>query len=558
MPTSTPLRFVLKTVGLIGSLHVVHEYLFDFATAVGPSMIPLLSGSGDIVLLDRFSHRFTLISEVSREALRSRLARLGHFFRCLSVRQTAAVTESAESRRERGEGEDDWEEDRDKDRESVLHRAHKEALEGMMRATGYRRGDVVIAESPEDSAVRVCKRVIALPGEVVRYNPLLFNQTGRAHLQALRQSRLVYAEAHPNTDTETETKGAVDAETECSLCRCLCPSSSFPSHPDPPSSPSSFPPAASPTTQTDPPEEESLWPSSDPGGSAFLRQSETQRGREGAVVQGREGRDDLQDCSCFPTSDGVCSVTGAEKHSTEGESDSTAENQPFVFGSLRFPFCVFPFSFLGCSPLSPFGGLCKFRDPASCETHATPQDPPLTQAPESSYSSPASSQSQPGAAAVSAAPLPPSAASASVPLSGGGEIEIQVEGEEDEDSGARWIAFSRRRAAPSPSPSSSSSSSSADSERGWGGGGAHRLRKVCTCPRLRVPPHHLWLQGDNMGASHDSRHYGPVPEALVLGKVRYRVWPPNRMRRFDNSTPPHLLGALSVEHEGPCFPSAYR
>jgi len=41
-----------------------------------------------------------------------------------------------------------------------------------------------------------------------------------------------------------------------------------------------------------------------------------------------------------------------------------------------------------------------------------------------------------------------------------------------------------------------------------------------------VPPGHVWLQGDNARNSTDSRAYGPVPLALVRGRVFARVWPP--------------------------------
>ena len=42
---------------------------------------------------------------------------------------------------------------------------------------------------------------------------------------------------------------------------------------------------------------------------------------------------------------------------------------------------------------------------------------------------------------------------------------------------------------------------------------------------VSVPPGHVWLQGDNMHNSTDSRTYGPVPLGLVKGRVVYRVWP---------------------------------
>ncbi|KAG5106710.1 hypothetical protein AAZX31_15G230000 [Glycine max] len=42
-----------------------------------------------------------------------------------------------------------------------------------------------------------------------------------------------------------------------------------------------------------------------------------------------------------------------------------------------------------------------------------------------------------------------------------------------------------------------------------------------------VPKRHVWIQGDNIYASRDSRHFGPVPYGLIEGKVFFRVWPPD-------------------------------
>lgn len=42
---------------------------------------------------------------------------------------------------------------------------------------------------------------------------------------------------------------------------------------------------------------------------------------------------------------------------------------------------------------------------------------------------------------------------------------------------------------------------------------------------IQVPEGHCWIAGDNMEASRDSRHFGPLPLALVRGKVVARVWP---------------------------------
>ncbi|KAL5738374.1 hypothetical protein ACOSP7_031135 [Xanthoceras sorbifolium] len=42
---------------------------------------------------------------------------------------------------------------------------------------------------------------------------------------------------------------------------------------------------------------------------------------------------------------------------------------------------------------------------------------------------------------------------------------------------------------------------------------------------LVVPKGHVWIQGDNLYASHDSRHFGPVPYGLIEGRACLRVWP---------------------------------
>ncbi|KAJ4726545.1 mitochondrial inner membrane protease subunit 1 [Melia azedarach] len=47
-----------------------------------------------------------------------------------------------------------------------------------------------------------------------------------------------------------------------------------------------------------------------------------------------------------------------------------------------------------------------------------------------------------------------------------------------------------------------------------------------TCRTFVVPKGHVWIQGDNIYASNDSRHFGPVPYGLIQGKAFFRVWPP--------------------------------
>jgi inner membrane protease subunit 1 len=40
-----------------------------------------------------------------------------------------------------------------------------------------------------------------------------------------------------------------------------------------------------------------------------------------------------------------------------------------------------------------------------------------------------------------------------------------------------------------------------------------------------VPDGHCWIEGDNSLNSSDSRVYGAVPAALIVGRVLCRVWP---------------------------------
>lgn len=43
---------------------------------------------------------------------------------------------------------------------------------------------------------------------------------------------------------------------------------------------------------------------------------------------------------------------------------------------------------------------------------------------------------------------------------------------------------------------------------------------------VSVPPDTIWVLGDNRGESVDSRRFGPVPLAAVVGRVTFRLWPP--------------------------------
>ncbi len=53
---------------------------------------------------------------------------------------------------------------------------------------------------------------------------------------------------------------------------------------------------------------------------------------------------------------------------------------------------------------------------------------------------------------------------------------------------------------------------------------------ICDLPvEITIPPGHLFMMGDNRGASADSREWGPVPEDWVIGRGFFTYWPLPRL-----------------------------
>jgi signal peptidase I len=52
----------------------------------------------------------------------------------------------------------------------------------------------------------------------------------------------------------------------------------------------------------------------------------------------------------------------------------------------------------------------------------------------------------------------------------------------------------------------------------------------CNFPTpIKIPPGHWFMMGDNRGESDDSRFWGPVPTAWIIGGAFFTYWPPDRI-----------------------------
>ncbi|HEX3265226.1 MAG TPA: signal peptidase I [Candidatus Limnocylindrales bacterium] len=53
---------------------------------------------------------------------------------------------------------------------------------------------------------------------------------------------------------------------------------------------------------------------------------------------------------------------------------------------------------------------------------------------------------------------------------------------------------------------------------------------TCNLPKtITIPPNDYFMMGDNRSHSDDSRFWGPVPRAWIIGEAFFTYWPPDRI-----------------------------
>ncbi|XP_036616536.1 mitochondrial inner membrane protease subunit 2 [Trichosurus vulpecula] len=55
---------------------------------------------------------------------------------------------------------------------------------------------------------------------------------------------------------------------------------------------------------------------------------------------------------------------------------------------------------------------------------------------------------------------------------------------------------------------------------------------------VKIPPGHIWVEGDHHGRSFDSNAFGPVSLGLLHAHATHILWPPQRWQRLESILPP--------------------
>lgn len=69
-----------------------------------------------------------------------------------------------------------------------------------------------------------------------------------------------------------------------------------------------------------------------------------------------------------------------------------------------------------------------------------------------------------------------------------------------------------------------------------------------------VPQGHCWIEGDNFESSYDSNAFGCIPLGLIVGKVKFILYPFDRVSVLNSNLPKHRkLCLLQKEQEEKYF-----
>lgn len=164
--------FLARLIAAVGIYHVTFEYGFEFVSCEGPSMMPTIRHEGEIVLMEKFSHRLLGVDGGDDGEERARRARVRQLEWEVQNRAEGRVRSTDDKREE-------YDDDKDEDEDSTVSKWHEPLLApahlpprdswSNLRTrltTGITRGDIVILENPRREGT-VCKRVLGLPGDMV-------------------------------------------------------------------------------------------------------------------------------------------------------------------------------------------------------------------------------------------------------------------------------------------------------------------------------------------------------------------------------------------------------
>lgn len=153
---------VSRGLAAFGILHVVTEYGVDLTRCEGPSMLPTINSHGEIIVIEKMSHRIYGIEGGSRGEKRAKDSR---------SRQKEWEKEEhkmflANSER-KGVYEPTWYKQKPLEANHINHKKLSSLLQRISRFTsGINVGDVIVVEHPEREGT-VCKRVLGLPGDMI-------------------------------------------------------------------------------------------------------------------------------------------------------------------------------------------------------------------------------------------------------------------------------------------------------------------------------------------------------------------------------------------------------